>query len=282
MEARRKSAVLLKNRTWMLGILVLCFVVPCAADDTATVYVEPAICSINLGDTVEVGIMVEGDGIDFRGYVISFHFDPGIVEFLYPAIEGSLFANVPDTMWTWFEPGIVESVGRWEVWDTVMPGGTYVTTPGELFRIRFRALGEGISEVGLVEVWLYDPVTGTDPIEPLKVEHGHICVGDQSGIIHGDPGGFSLGSPFPNPTTGATYLPLLFGPGGRDVGEATVGIYDVLGRLVAVVDQPCSGDVSCLMWDGCDSSGSEIGPGTYFFKLQRQGKPVTRRVIRVR
>ncbi len=51
-------------------------------------------------------------------------------------------------------------------------------------------------------------------------------------------------------------------------GRATLGIYDVQGRLVRkIVDREMIAGIHTATWDGRDENGSKLGPGVYYYRL---------------
>lgn len=89
-----------------------------------------------------------------------------------------------------------------------------------------------------------------------------------------------LRAPRPNPTassaTVAFYLPA--------PGRVSLGVYDVSGRLVALVaDRPYPAGYHSVVWNGLPLSGARVATGVYFFRLSIDGKAVgTQKMIMVR
>ncbi len=84
-------------------------------------------------------------------------------------------------------------------------------------------------------------------------------------------------SPIPSfgPTTLHVWLP--------STARATLSIHDVAGRLVATPlrDHLSAGDHR-VVWDGSDSLGRSVAPGTYVARLSLQGSAVTHRLVLLR
>ncbi|PID79757.1 hypothetical protein CSB20_09165 [bacterium DOLZORAL124_64_63] len=118
-------------------------------------------------------------------------------------------------------------------------------------RHTLRVLGEG--EMGPVvsrPVYVY-PDGGPDPILYLE-------------------------KPYPNPTSAGVRFQVDWpGPGG-----ATVGVYDLRGRLLHA--RELSAGSQQLIWDGCDPDGRRAAAGTYFLRLEGSGRVVTRKVVLLR
>lgn len=89
-----------------------------------------------------------------------------------------------------------------------------------------------------------------------------------------------LQAPAPNPTstsaTVAFYLPR--------PGRVQLGVYDVSGRLVQMVEQRTyPAGYHSVVWRGLSSSGARMPAGVYFFRLKVDGKPAgAQKMIMVR
>jgi hypothetical protein len=88
--------------------------------------------------------------------------------------------------------------------------------------------------------------------------------------------GLDLRAGYPNPlgpqTTLSYNLP--------SKGNARLTIHDVRGRLVAVlVDRVQSQGDHVASWDGLDASGTRVGEGVYFVRLESAGEDRTRKII---
>jgi subtilisin family serine protease len=56
-------------------------------------------------------------------------------------------------------------------------------------------------------------------------------------------------------------------------GRASLGIYDLSGRLVRVlVDGPVESGTGAVVWDGRDLAGHQLPSGTYFYRLRLDGR----------
>jgi hypothetical protein len=83
----------------------------------------------------------------------------------------------------------------------------------------------------------------------------------------------------PNPFTTSLQLTL---KGPLDA-NARIGIYDVTGRLVRMIEANTSSTAArTLAWDGRDSGGRDVGAGVYLVRLQSAAGDVLRRVVKIR
>ena len=62
-----------------------------------------------------------------------------------------------------------------------------------------------------------------------------------------------------------------------------VGIYDASGRLVRqLLDRSVAAGSHTLGWDGRDEQGARVASGSYFYRLEANGKSAVRRLVVVR
>jgi hypothetical protein len=87
-------------------------------------------------------------------------------------------------------------------------------------------------------------------------------------------------SVFPNPVQGRATVSFTLAQDGHVRGA----LHDVTGRLVSVlVDSPLTAGTHTVQWNGFDSSGRDVAPGTYFLRLTSDnGAAVTERITIVR
>jgi hypothetical protein len=91
---------------------------------------------------------------------------------------------------------------------------------------------------------------------------------------------FALSAARPNPFRGQTLFDLAV-PAGS--GRATVGVYDPLGRRIAVLsDGGQRPGRHALRWDGRDTAGRAVSAGVYFVRLETEAKTVTRKIALLR
>ena len=124
-------------------------------------------------------------------------------------------------------------------------------------------------------------------------------ISPQSGRVRGP--GLELGQNFPNPVVESTRIPFTVGDGAgcTDSGRlyrVSLQIYNVLAQPIAVpVLQGGTGNVAggelidgllltCNQyigfWDGKDTrSQQDVGPGVYLYRLEVDGRPVTKKML---
>jgi len=62
--------------------------------------------------------------------------------------------------------------------------------------------------------------------------------------------------------------------------KATLRIFDASGRLVKVLSDDNRN--SAVTWDGRDEAGRRLPGGVYFYRLESEGRTLTRKVVLVR
>ncbi len=81
---------------------------------------------------------------------------------------------------------------------------------------------------------------------------------------------------FPNPVVGRTSIRLSLPTG----GDASLGVYDVRGRLVTeLVSEALPDGVHNVRWDGLDGRGRALPSGIYFLRLNACGEHFERKVV---
>jgi len=64
---------------------------------------------------------------------------------------------------------------------------------------------------------------------------------------------------------------------------ATIGIYDVSGRLVKKIESVSAHEgFNAILWDGRDTSGRDVVSGIYFYRLEALGATQSRRMVIIR
>ncbi|MFQ5510610.1 MAG: T9SS type A sorting domain-containing protein [Candidatus Krumholzibacteriia bacterium] len=81
---------------------------------------------------------------------------------------------------------------------------------------------------------------------------------------------------YPNPFSGATTIPYDVGAS----GQASVKVYNVLGQLVAVLENGFHGaDTYSTTWNGTDRTGQRVASGVYFCRLATPQGTTSRRMV---
>lgn len=95
----------------------------------------------------------------------------------------------------------------------------------------------------------------------------------------GAPETLAIGLPAPNPTTGRVVLPFAL----PQAGPARVSVFDVLGRLVRLVqNERLDAGSHEVQWDGCDDAGRRVAAGLYVLRLDAASASATARVTVLR
>jgi len=88
-----------------------------------------------------------------------------------------------------------------------------------------------------------------------------------------------LEAPRPNPSSRATTVSLHL----KKPGHATVAVYDVAGRRVAILfDGAAPAGPLTLEWNGRDSRGREAGSGVYWIRAEAAGENRSRALVRLK
>jgi len=92
-------------------------------------------------------------------------------------------------------------------------------------------------------------------------------------------GALALGAPTPNPTPGATTIPLVL----AEAGEVDVEVFDTLGRRVAVLQHGIlSAGVHELHWAGRAADGRDAPAGVYVVRARQDGRVASARLTLTR
>jgi len=249
-----------------------------AASASPLVSIEPAVTLVDPDDLFEVALYID-DGVDtISNFQVRFDFPTGLLQF-QEAIEGSLYTASGNQTWFYFDespPGTVE------VFDVIFPAMSFVLPPGELARLRFRALAEGVAEIRFLSVDLRDILR--DPIPGVLTRGGSVCIGTGTTGLDSprpDRPEWMLAPPSPNPARGGTRIRLFRPPASAGM-SCRLGLFDPRGRLVRSLEGPAGSGFAELFWDGRNERGDAASPGVYFVRLETPNRTLSRKVIVVR
>ncbi|MCD4706511.1 MAG: T9SS type A sorting domain-containing protein [Candidatus Sabulitectum sp.] len=110
-------------------------------------------------------------------------------------------------------------------------------------------------------------------------EGGVYALGEGIGVFSPEiPAQLVLGGNAPNPFTAQTAIS--FGlPAG---GNVRVNVFDMTGRLVTTIaNEEMAAANHTIIWDGTDSTGSPVGAGVYFCRLETAGQVLTQKMLKV-
>ncbi len=104
--------------------------------------------------------------------------------------------------------------------------------------------------------------------------------GSATDVADGAAPGLRLHANVPNPFHSSTLIQFDVPSEG---GNVTLGVYDVTGRLVRLLEQGrVGGGARSVRWDGTDSSGRHAPSGVYFCRLQGVGTSQARKMVLLR
>lgn len=121
-----------------------------------------------------------------------------------------------------------------------------------------------VTATALPQATLYvDDVTLTPITQTIKEDYSIIGLDEQILIL-------------PNPFKKQTIIQLPYF--GRYAPNYTIGIYDIIGRLVKSFFQA----KNYIIWDGKDNFGLEVRPGIYFVRIAIEGKSYSQKIVRLK
>jgi hypothetical protein len=221
------------------------------------VYFEPASTEVDQGDDFAISLRVDAGVDTLTCFLVEFTFDASVIE-LTSAQEGTLFAESGyETMFNWdqYSPGLHSCN------DVTLGFDSFVMCPGELARLEFHAVANGLTPLSITMVDLRD--IRREPILPVYSEGGLVGVGPGGGIDEGtqDVTGPALRC-HPNPFSEQTTLEFLSPAAEGDIEAVVV---DVSGRVVARPGIVWSGPgLGSGRWDGRALDGRPLPGGVYF------------------
>ena len=264
----------MKNWTLVLLslLLVVLLAIPVGVVAAPTVSLSPSSVGVTIGEEFDVSILVDVEATDLSCYAITFDFDETLLE-VVSVIEGDLFGTAGEA--TFFSEG-VDSQGL-PVWTNCLLGfGTSVAGPGELVKVRFRAILNGSSALDLANVDLRDVDRAIIP--GVVMQDGSASVG-----VTATPPVFANAAPrliaSPNPSSGPVALELrsdVASHGKLDLSalwsQGSVTVFDVAGRRVRTLMGSAA-----HTWDGRGEDGIRVASGTYLAVFEH---PAVGQVVR--
>ncbi|MFH1681022.1 MAG: T9SS type A sorting domain-containing protein, partial [Candidatus Eisenbacteria bacterium] len=156
-----------------------------------------------------------------------------------------------------------------------------VLAPGELAVIHFAALAEGETSIDFLSAVVMD--IDRVEIQPLGSMGGHVTVSPGVGVGSEETWGrgWSLGSPYPNPSRGSARA-WLARPAGVGADLYRLAVYDARGRLVRSLEVPPAGSLAEVAWDGRSDGAIEAPSGVYFLRLETPREVIRRKITLVR
>jgi hypothetical protein len=224
------------------------------------------------GDTFTLSLQVLEPADPFNAFDASIRFDPARVEFVpttpVTAQRGPLMTGAcPSTPFHVFSA----TPDSLRITLSLLCSGVTVTGPGEIYRVRFRAL----APTGPTPITL-GPFTrffnAGFAVNPLLKRGVTVQIGIPTGV--GPGGATGVSAPWPNPSRGRGAIAL----GMPEAGEARLELLDLAGRVRLRRSWALAAGEQRLEWDAGD-----LEPGLYFVHVRsRDGSAVVRRWTVVR
>ncbi|MBM3317707.1 MAG: T9SS type A sorting domain-containing protein, partial [Candidatus Eisenbacteria bacterium] len=221
--------------------------------------VPPA--SVAPGAELSVPVYLE----DARGVVQGVHFAVGYDARTLQYLGAQPGALVQGCGESFFMPVVHE--GQPVVDAAALGDGATFGRSGELAVLRFRCTGEGSLALRLEGISARNVLN-----EDLFAETSDVVSGPEARI----PAEVFLGANRPNPAQGGTGI--VFGLPGA--AEVRLAVYDVSGRAVrTLVSGSLAAGEHAIVWDGRDEGGRAVSGGVYLYRLETQGRTITRKMV---
>jgi flagellar hook capping protein FlgD len=282
MSARRSDA-----RAWpgagAIATLALALAAALAAARAAParaqsvdVAVEPAVNTVAPGDTVYVELDVTKAGLAFNGFDAVIAYDPAALAFLPTSPltlqEGASMKGACGSTFHHF----TAAGDSLSISDVLLCGGTTLTGPGQLYKLRFRALTTPQATwIRIRSVQFYDAGAFVNP------DSAHDAV-VAIGVTLATPPGCATRPALrvlPNPAHGATAIEVATAL----AGEQQLDVLDPSGRLVRRLARGAfAPGTRRVAWNGADERGVPVEPGIYLVRLRAGGAITHTRIVVLR
>ena len=261
---------------WRLGVIglpglfvtALCVGARAASAEGVTAALLPDPQTVALGAEFTVELRVTQPGSPFNGFDARVSYDPSALTFVPTSPtslqQGSLMTNACGNTFHRFLAG----AGVDTITDVLLCAGTSVTTPGQLYKLRFRASNTPqITRVNCVPGTLKFYNAGLF-VTPVMSSDAIIGIGVSRTAVGGAPGpkGLVLAAT-PNPARGS----VAFTTHWQTTGPESLTVRDVQGRIVRVM--ALAGHK--VAWNGRLDSGESAANGVYFATLHADGHTTT-------
>ena len=226
------------------------------------VSVSPESSAVDVGNTLSVDILVDSNAI-VHGFEIVLDYDEDLLDVL-EVTEGSLL-KISGYSTFWFVVANLDSV---HVNDAIL-GRAEVNGPGQLFRIKFKAIKEGNSNLSFNFVDIRDMTNTTIPSKPIN---GYISIGltsvkDEDSKQSYLSEEYFLAQNYPNPFNSSTQIEYSL----PEETFVSLKIHNINGQLIKTLVEviQCPG-LQTTYWNGKDCRGMSVANGLYFYMLKTE------------
>jgi hypothetical protein len=268
------------RRRVVLAALLCAGAAPAAAGDPAPFHalLLPPLTVTGVDSTVSVTFEVDPTATHFNAYEVTIEFDPAIAAFEAVAEGALMTAACTNTFDTWSQTGSTVTYSH-----SLLCAGVSVDGPGILSTFRFRAVGEGVTELRITSpdtCTFVDAGVCVSPLHPSRPRQVTLTGAYLS--VGGDPTAAVPGTTarppaelriVPNPVRAtALFRVRLPAP-----GPAVLEVLDPAGRRVLRRDWTARGGVESIPW-----SAPGVAAGVYHVRLTGGGSAATARIVLVR
>jgi hypothetical protein len=223
---------------------------------------SPESSAVNVGNTFLVNVFVDSNAL-VHGFEIVVDYDEELLDVL-EVTEGSLL-KITGYSTFWFVAANLDSV---HVNDALL-GRAEVNGPGQLFRMKFKAIKEGNSNLNFNFVDIRDITNTAIPSNPIN---GYISIGltsvidehsKQSNLLEE----YSLAQNYPNPFNSSTQIEYSL----PEETYVLLQIHNINGQLIkTLVEDIQSPGLQTTYWNGKDCRGMSVASGLYFYTLKTE------------
>lgn len=269
-----------RNTAFVAAAIAACLVLPAPlAAQGVTVALTPAAVQVDPGGEFDLDLFVTQAGAPFNGFDADIGFDPAALT-LVPASptslqQGTLVTAACDNTFHVFSLG----TGSAAISDAMLCPDTFVTGPGQLYRLHFHAstTAQATTVRFLPGLQFYNAGLFVNPANSTDAT---VQIGASSVGVDPSPGGPALRlSLAPNPMLSSAAITVELGGTAR----ATVRVLDASGRLERTFEAAAGAPgPHTFRWDGRDASGRRVGPGIHFVIAEQAGRMVSTRLALLR
>lgn len=260
----------------VLAVFV-CVVAPANADAEVRFGLVSDTNTLDVGQTLEVDVVVPTAGDAFNGYDAVLYYDSTRVEPVVPlpasSGEGALFTDACGIRF--LDIADAPDSSKIRVAHVILCAGASVTGPGNVYSLEFRALADGITTIELgpgTQAYEAGELVDTTIGTAVTLTIGEVTT------VPSAPNPPRL-HVFPNPFNPSTTV--------RIEGErgtfVRLRIHDSAGRRVRTLFEARLPNARLdLRWDGRDDTGRDVASGHYFAQLHTTGRSDASRLVLVR